>query len=79
MATKKTTAAIKLTSDEEQDLRNLASCLKAKEDAANAGKAIVARRAYLIDANEEELRKGVKLGDLKLTLKISRQLIAEIV
>lgn len=65
-----------LTEEQHEDLIRLAKALAAIEKSNKIVKSISAKYGDFIDEFEDQLRRGVTLGDLMLSLKVSRKLLA---
>lgn len=67
---------VELTEEQHDDLVRLAKALAAIEKNNKIVKTIGAKYGDFVDAFEDQLRRGVTIGDLMLSLKVSRKLIA---
>ena len=68
---------VELNEEQHEDFTRLAKALAAIEKNNKIIKTIGAKYADFINENESQLRRGVVVGDLALSLRISRKLIAE--
>lgn len=68
---------VELTEEQREDFTRLAKALLTIEKNNKIVKAIGAKYVDFIDEYEAQLRRGAVVGDLALSLKISRKLIAE--
>lgn len=66
-----------LTEEQHDDLIRLAKALAAIEKNNKIVKTIGAKYVDFIDEFEDQLRRGVTLDDLILSLKVTRKLIVE--
>ena len=65
------TKQVKITPEQKKELKALCIALKSAEDA----KRIRLRLKSFIEDNEEVLRKGLRVDDLVITVKVSKTLL----
>ena len=71
------TQLTELNAEQRADLHRLAQALKAVSDTNAVIKNLNAKYADFLLQYEDDLKDGVTIGDLRLTVKYSRKLIAE--
>ena len=71
------TRLTELTEEQHEDFSRLAKALAAIEKNNKIVKTIGAKYVDFINENETLLKKGTIVGDLALSLKVTRKLIAE--
>jgi len=74
MANKKLTT---LTKEQVEDFTALAQALECQANVKEIKDSIAGKYKEFLDDWEFQLREGVKIGNLKLKVKISRQFVAE--
>lgn len=67
---------VELSEEQHDDLVRLAKALAAIEKNNKIVKTIGAKYGDFVDEFEDQLRRGVTVGDLMLSLKVSRKLLA---